>query len=112
MFNAGVTSPQFHSSFKCFAKYLVDLNTLTTFNSVTTAEEETHKRLEVGFEEMDIKEMQIVILMQQITEIYARDRQMQITGRNPYEIIIEMDEAAMVDTTSEDSQQVQAKRLV
>lgn len=90
----GDTSPQFQSSLKSFAKFLVDLNKLPTFGSVTKAEEEAHVRLEIGFEEMNTKEMQIVMLMQQLTEIYARDRQLKITGRNPYETIIEMDEAA------------------
>lgn len=89
------TSPLFQSSLKRFAKYLVDLHKLPTFGSVAKAEEETHQCLEAGFEEMDIKEMQIVLLMQQMTEIYARDRQLQITGRNPYKIIIKMDEAAI-----------------
>jgi hypothetical protein len=95
MHTAEVTSPQFQRSFKIFAKYLVDLSKLPTFNAVTKAEEEANARLEVGFEELDIKERQIVMLMQQMTEIYARDRQMQLTGLNPYEIIIASDAAAM-----------------
>lgn len=94
MHATGSISPEFQSSLKSFAKYLVDLSKLPTFGSVTTAEEKAHERLEAGFEEMDTREMQIVMLMQQLTEIYARDRQLQITGRNPYQIIIDMDEAA------------------
>lgn len=95
MHATGSISPQFQSSLNSFAKYLVDLSKLPTFGSVATAEEEAHERLEAGFEEMDTGEMLIVMLMQQLTEIYARDRQLQITGRNPYQIIIELDEAAM-----------------
>jgi hypothetical protein len=41
------------------------------------------------------KEAQIVMSMHQIVEIYARDRQMQITGRNSFEVIVEMDMAAV-----------------
>jgi hypothetical protein len=95
MHTAEVTSPQFQSALKSFAKYLVDLSKLTTFDSVSKAEEKTHERLGLGFEEMDTKEMHIVTQFQQLTEIYARDRQMQLTGRNPYEIIIAADASAM-----------------
>ncbi len=42
---------------------------------------------------MDATEPQIVMLMQQVTELYARDRQMQIIDRNPYENLIEIDTA-------------------
>jgi predicted transcriptional regulator len=95
MHATGEISPQFQSSLKNLAQYLVALNNLPSFSSVAKAEEEAHQRLATGFEDMDMKEMQIVTMMHQITEIYARDRQLQITGRNPYETIIEMDEAEM-----------------
>lgn len=90
-----IPSQQFQNSFKRFSKYLVDLHKLPTFDSVTRAEEEIHERIEDGFEEMNTGEMQIVMLMRQVAEIYARDRQLQITKRNPYEVIVEMDEAEM-----------------
>ncbi len=90
----GDISQEFENSLKRFTKYLVDLHKLQTFDSVAKAEEEAYERMDVRFEEMDPKEIQIVMLMRQMTEIYARDRQMQITNRNPYEIIIQMDEAA------------------
>src|SRR5512135_361283 len=86
MLTTGALSQEFEISLKRFAKYLVDLHKLPTFDSVTKAEEEAHEHIDVGLEEMDPKEIQIVMLMRQMTEIYARDRQMQITGRNPYEI--------------------------
>ena len=94
MHTTEVTTPQFQSALKNFAKYLVDLSKLTTFDSVSKAEEKAHERLGVSFEQMDAKELHIVMQFQQLTEIYARDRQMQLTGRNPYEIITEIDEAA------------------
>lgn len=93
MHTIGDPSPQFQTSLKHFAHYLTCLHRLSTFDSVSKAEEETHQRLEIGFEDMDSKEMQTILMMQQMVELYARDRQMQITGRNPFEIIIEMDEA-------------------
>ncbi len=88
-------SQQLESSFKCFAKFLVDLHKLPTFDAVSRAEKTAHENIETSLEEMDMKEMQIVMLMRQMIELYARDRQMQITGRNPFEVIIEMDEAAV-----------------
>ncbi len=90
-----VPSGQFQSSFRCFTKYLVDLHKLTTFDAVSRAEETAHERIGGGQEAMDTTEKQIVMLMQQMTELYARDRQMQITGRNPFEVIIKMDQAAV-----------------
>ena len=90
-----VPSAQFQSSFRYFAKYLVNLHKLPTFDAVSRAEEAAHERIGDGHEAMDATEMQIVMLMQQMTELYARDRQMQITGRNPFAVIIEMDEAAV-----------------
>lgn len=91
----GVPSQQFESSFKCFAKFLVDLHRLPTFDAVSRAEEAAHERIGSGHEAMDDTEKQIAMLMQQLTEVYARARQMEITGRNPFEVIIEMDEAAV-----------------
>lgn len=90
-----VPSAQFQSSFRCFTKYLVDLHKLPTFDAVSRAEAAAHECIGGGHEAMDVRETQIVMLMQQMTELYARDRQMQITGRNPFEVIIEMDEAAV-----------------
>lgn len=94
MQSTGATSQQFENSLKYFAKFLVDLHKLPTLNSVSNAEEKAHDQLEVGFEEMGTKEMQILMLMQQMVEIYSRDRQLQITGRNSYANIVELDEAA------------------
>ena len=91
----GVPSQQFESSFKCFANFLVDLHKLPTFDAVSQAEEAAHERIGGGHEAMNSTETQIVMLMQQITELYARDRQMQITGRNPFEVLVERDEAAV-----------------
>lgn len=95
-----VPSAQFQSSFRCFAKFLVGLHKLPIFNAVSLAEEEAHAHIGDGAEGMDTGERQIVILMQQLAEVYARDRQMQITGRNPFEVIIEMDEAKTRCSTS------------
>ncbi len=89
----GTPSQQLQSSLKLFAQYLAGLHRLPTFGSVSEAEEKAHERLKIGFEEMDGKEMQIILMMQQMVEVYARDRQMQIARRNPFEVIIEMDEA-------------------
>lgn len=90
-----IPSPQFQDALKSIAKYLVDLNKHFTFENVSKAEVQAHDRLNLGFENMVGKEAQIVTSMHQIVEIYARDRQMQITGRNPFEVIVEMDMAAM-----------------
>lgn len=89
----GLPSPQLQSSLKFFAQYLAGLHRLPTFDSVSNAEDEAHKRLKIGFEALDSKEIQLTLMMQQMIEVYARDRQMQITGRNPFEIIIKMDDA-------------------
>jgi hypothetical protein len=95
MHTAEIQSPQFQDALKSFAKYLVDLNKYLTFENVSKAEAQAHDRLNLGFENMVGKEAQIVMSMHQIVEIYARDRQMQITGRNSFEVIVEMDMAAV-----------------
>jgi hypothetical protein len=95
MHTPDILSPQLKSSFKCFAKYLVDLHKLQTFNAVTKSEDEVQRHIATDLAKMDSKEMQIVVLMQQVAEIYARDRQLKITGRNPFEVITEMTEAGM-----------------
>jgi hypothetical protein len=95
MHTTEIPSPQFLDALRSFAKYLVDLNKHLTFENVSAAEAHAHDRLKLGFENMDGKEAQIVMSMHQIVEIYARDRQMKITGRNPFEVIVEMDMAAM-----------------
>ena len=95
MDTAAGLSVRFERSFKHFARYLVGLHKLTTFDAVSKAEGDAHERIGIGFEEMAEGEKQAVMLMQQFTELYARDRQLQITGRNPYEMLIEMDQAEM-----------------
>ena len=102
MHTTEVPSQQLQNSLKYFAQYLTSLHRLTTFDSVTQAEQDAHKRLEFGFEELDSREKQITMQMQQMIELYARDRQMQITGRNPYEIIIEQDTAQLDKGTASD----------
>lgn len=91
MHTTEVPSQLLQNSLRYFAQYLAGLHRLTTFDSVNKAEKDAHKCLELGFEELDSREKQITLEMQQMIELYARDRQRQITGRNPYEIIIERD---------------------